>query len=277
MATVEISAKDVMKLRTQTGAGMMDCKKALAEADGNFENAIDILRKQGQKLANKRADRDATEGFVLAKSSTDAKKAFILVLNCETDFVAKNESFGKLVERFADIAMAAGVTTLQEVLALPIDGVTIGEKVIEQVGVIGEKLEISYFEVVEGAQVYSYNHPGNRTAAILAVNDVVDVEVVKNVAMQIAAMNPVSIDKADCPQSVIEKEIEIAKDLLRQEGKAEEMIDKIAQGKLVRFFKDSTLLNQDFIKDNKSTVAQYLNQSKAGLTVTAFKRYSLAD
>jgi elongation factor Ts len=277
MATVEISAKDVMKLRTQTGAGMMDCKKALAEADGNFENAIDILRKQGQKLANKRADRDATEGFVLAKSSTDAKKAFILVLNCETDFVAKNESFGKLVERFADIAMAAGVTTLQEVLALPVDGVTIGEKVIEQVGVIGEKLEISYFEVVEGAQVYSYNHPGNRTAAILAVNDVVEVEVVKNVAMQIAAMNPVSIDKADCPQSVIEKEIEIAKDLLRQEGKAEEMIDKIAQGKLVRFFKDSTLLNQDFIKDNKSTVAQYLNQSKAGLTVTAFKRYSLAD
>ena len=277
MATAEISAKDVMKLRTQTGAGMMDCKKALAEADGNFETAIDILRKQGQKLANKRADRDATEGFVLAKSSADGKKAFILVLNCETDFVAKNESFGKLVERFADAALAANATTLEQVKALPIDGVTIGEKVIEQVGVIGEKLDLSYFELVQGEQVYSYNHPGNRTASILAVNAVVDIEVVKNVAMQIAAMNPVSIDKGDCPQSVIEKEIEIAKDLLRQEGKAEDMIDKIAQGKLARFFKDSTLLNQDFIKDNKTTVGQYLKSVNKDLTVTAFKRYSLAD
>jgi elongation factor Ts len=277
MATVEISAKDVMKLRTQTGAGMMDCKKALAEADGNFETAIDILRKQGQKLANKRADRDATEGFVLAKSSTDNKKAFIIVLNCETDFVAKNESFGNLVGQFADAALAANATTLEQVLALPFGDVTIGEKVIEQVGVIGEKLEISYFEAVQGEQVYSYNHPGNRTAAILAVNVAVDVEVVKNVAMQIAAMNPVSIDKGDCPQSVIEKEIEIAKELLRQEGKAEDMIDKIAQGKLTRFFKDSTLLNQDFIKDNKTTVGQYLKSVNKDLTVTAFKRYSLAD
>ena len=247
MATAEISAKDVMKLRTQTGAGMMDCKKALAEADGNFETAIDILRKQGQKLANKRADRDATEGFVLAKSSADGKKAFIIVLNCETDFVAKNENFGKLVNQFADAALAANATTLEQVKALLFDGVTIGEKVIEQVGVIGEKLDLSYFELVQGEQVYSYNHPGNRTAAILAVNAAVDVEVVKNVAMQIAAMNPVSIDKGDCPQSVIEKEIEIAKELLRQEGKPEDMIDKIAQGKLTRFFKDSTLLNQDFI------------------------------
>ncbi len=277
MATVEISAKDVMKLRTQTGAGMMDCKKALAEADGNFETAIDILRKQGQKLANKRADRDATEGFVFAKSSADNKKAFIIVLNCETDFVAKNESFGNLVAQFADAALAANATTLEQVLALPFGDVTIGEKVIEQVGVIGEKLEISYFEAVQGEQVYSYNHPGNRTAAILAVNVAVDVEVVKNVAMQIAAMNPVSIDKGDCPQSVIEKEIEIAKELLRQEGKAEDMIDKIAQGKLTRFFKDSTLLNQDFIKDNKQTVGQYLKSVNKDLTVIAFKRYSLAD
>ena len=277
MATAEISAKDVMKLRTQTGAGMMDCKKALAEADGNFETAIDILRKQGQKLANKRADRDATEGYVFAKSSADNKKAFILVLNCETDFVAKNENFGKLVNQFADAALAANATTLEQVKALPFDGVTIGEKVIEQVGVIGEKLELSYFELVQGEQVYSYNHPGNRTASILAVNATVDIEVVKNIAMQIAAMNPVSIDKADCPQSVIEKEIEIAKELLRQEGKPEDMIDKIAQGKLTRFFKDSTLLNQDFIKDNKVTVGQYLKSVNKDLTVTAFKRYSLAD
>ncbi|MFM7021473.1 MAG: translation elongation factor Ts [Flavobacteriales bacterium] len=277
MATAEISAKDVMKLRNQTGAGMMDCKKALAEADGNFEVAIDILRKQGQKLANKRADREATEGFVLAKSSADNKKAFIIVLNCETDFVAKNENFGKLVNQFADAALAANATTLEQVKALPFENITIGEKVIEQVGVIGEKLELSYFEAVQGEQVYSYNHPGNRTASILAVNAAVDVEVVKNVAMQIAAMNPVSIDKADCPQSVIEKEIEIAKELLRQEGKPEDMIDKIAQGKLTRFFKDSTLLNQDFIKDNKQTVGQYLKSFNKDLTVTAFKRYSLAD
>mgnify|MGYP000982976759 CR=1 FL=1 len=150
-------------------------------------------------------------------------------------------------------------------------------KLIEQTGVIGEKLEICCFEAITGEQVYAYNHPGNRTAAILAVNVATEVEVVKNIAMQIAAMNPVSIDKADCPQSVIEKEIEIAKDLLRQEGKPEDMIDKIAQGKLTRFFKDSTLLNQDFIKDGKTTVAQYLQSVNKDLTVTAFRRYSLAD
>lgn len=277
MATMEINAKDVMKLRAQTGAGMMDCKKALAEAEGNFEVAIDVLRKQGQKLANKRADRETTEGFVLAKTSADNKKAFIISLNCETDFVAKNESFGKLVERFAELALANNSQTVEEVKALKFDDITIGEKVIEQTGVIGEKLEICCFEAISGEQVYAYNHPGNRTAAILAVNTAVDAEVVKNVAMQIAAMNPVSIDKADCPQAVIEKEIEIAKDLLRQEGKPEDMIEKIAQGKLQRFFKDSTLLNQDFIKDNKTTVGQYLKSTNKDLTVTAFRRYSLAD
>jgi elongation factor Ts len=266
MATMEINAKDVMKLRAQTGAGMMDCKKALAEAEGNFEVAIDVLRKQGQKLANKRADRETTEGFVLAKTSADNKRAFIISLNCETDFVAKNESFGKLVERFAELALANNAQTVEEVKALKFDDIT-----------IGEKLEICCFEAITGEQVYAYNHPGNRTAAILAVNTATDVEVVKNVAMQIAAMNPVSIDKADCPQSVIEKEIEIAKDLLRQEGKPEDMIDKIAQGKLTRFFKDSTLLNQDFIKDGKITVAQYLKSVNKDLTVTAFRRYSLAD
>ena len=277
MSTITISAADVNKLRNQTGAGMMDCKKALMEANGDFDKAIDELRKKGQKVAANRGDREAKEGFIIAKTTGDSKRGVVILLNCETDFVAKNESFGKLVNQFADAALAANATTLDQVKSLPFDGVTIGEKVIEQVGVIGEKLDLSYFEVIQGEQVYSYNHPGNRTAAIVAVNAAVDTEVVKSVAMQVAAMNPVSIDKTDCPQSVIEKEIEIAKELLRQEGKAEDMIDKIAQGKLTRFFKDSTLLNQDFIKDNKQTVAQYLNQSKAGLTVTAFKRYSLAD
>jgi elongation factor Ts len=274
MATAQISAADVFKLRKQTGAGMMDCKKALAEADGDFEAATDILRKNGQKLASKRADREASEGFALAK--TVGNKAYLAVLNCETDFVAKNEDFGKLVEKFLDVAIAAEVTTLTDLLAANIDGLTVADKITEQTGVIGEKLDLSYFEVVEGGTVYGYNHPGNKVASIVALNNGVDQEYAKDVAMQIAAMAPVAIDKDDVPADVVAKELEIAKELLIQEGKPAEMVDKIAQGKLNKFFKESTLLNQSFIKDSKKSVKQYLSEGDAELTVTAFKRYSLS-
>jgi elongation factor Ts len=274
MATAEISAKEVFKLRKQTGAGMMDCKKALIESNGDFDSAIDFLRKKGQKLANKRADRDAAEGFALAKVS--GNKAYLTVLNCETDFVAKNEDFGKLVESFADVAIANNLTTLEELLSASVDSITVAEKVIEQTGVIGEKLEISYFAVVEGETVYGYNHPGNQIATIVALNQKVDEVYAKDCAMQAAAMNPIALDSKDVPQDVINKEIEIAKELLIQEGKPENMVEKIAQGKLQKFFKESTLLNQAFIKDNKKSIKQYLSEGSADLTIVDFKRYSLS-
>lgn len=273
MATAEISAKDVFKLRKQTGAGMMDCKKALQESDGDFDAAIDYLRKKGQKLANKRADREASEGYALAKVS--GNKGYLLVLNCETDFVAKNEDFGKLVESFLNVAIESGAANLEELLAASIDGITVAEKVTEQTGVIGEKLDLSYFETVEGATVYGYNHPGNQIATLIALNEEADEIYAKDCAMQAAAMAPVAINEEGVSQETIEKEIEIAKDLLRQEGKPENMVDQIAQGKLKKFFKENTLLNQAFIKDNKKSIQQYLKEASATLTVTDMKRFSM--
>jgi elongation factor Ts len=272
---MEISAKDVFKLRKQTGAGMMDCKKALIEAEGDFEKAIDVLRKTGQKLANKRADRDASEGYVLGFTNND--KASIVVLNCETDFVAKNDDFGVLVKRLADVATSSNAGTLAELKTQSIDGMTLEEKVIEQTGVVGEKLDLSYFESVSGAKVITYNHPGNRIASVVAFNKDTTDEIAKDVAMQVAAMNPVALNKDDCSQDVIDKELEIAKDLLKQEGKPEAMIEKIAVGKLNKFFKENTLLNQGFIKDAKKSIQQYLSESDKELTVVAFKRYALGE
>jgi elongation factor Ts len=273
MATVEISAKDVFKLRKQTGAGMMDCKKALQESDGDFDAAIDFLRKKGQKLANKRADREASEGYALAKVS--GKKGYLVVLNCETDFVAKNADFGKLVESFLDVAIESGASSLEELLSASIDGITVSEKVTEQTGVIGEKLELSYYEVVEGETVFGYNHPGNQIATLIGLNQEVDEIYAKDCAMQTAAMAPVAIDESGVSKEIIEKEIEIAKDLLRQEGKPEKMVDQIAQGKLKKFFKENTLLNQAFIKDNKKSIKQYLGEASNDLTVVAMKRFSM--
>jgi elongation factor Ts len=273
MATAEISAKEVFKLRKQTGAGMMDCKKALIESDGDFDAAIDYLRKKGQKLANKRADREASEGYALAKVS--GKRGYLLVLNCETDFVAKNEDFGKLVNSFIEVAISNKSNNLEELLASSIDGLTVAEKVIEQTGVIGEKLDLSYFEVVEGETVYGYNHPGNQIATLIGLNEKVDEVYAKDCAMQTAAMAPVAIDEEGVSQDIIEKEIEIAKDLLRQEGKPEKMIDQIAQGKLKKFFKENTLLNQAFIKDNKKSIKQYLSEASKDLTVVSMKRFSM--
>jgi elongation factor Ts len=271
-----INAADVAKLRRVTLAGMMDCKKALEEADGNFDKAIEIIRKKGQAVANKRADRDATEGVVLSKTTPDGKFGAIIVLNSETDFVAKNADFQALATKILDIALASKPANLEELKSLSLDGGKIGDKIVEYVGIIGEKLDLSYYEKIEAAQVQSYIHPGNRLATLVGFTKAgADIQVYKDVAMQIAAMNPVAVDKDFVPASVIAQEIEIGKEQARRDGKPEEMLDKIAQGKLAKFFKDSTLLNQDFVKDNKMTIKQYLQSANKELTVTDFKRYSL--
>ncbi len=278
MTTMAITAADINKLRQMTGAGMMDCKKALTEAEGDFEKAIDELRKKGQKVAANRSDRDAKEGLVVAKTTSDNKRGVVLVVNCETDFVAKNDEFGKFVTNILDIAIAKNPKSVDELKGLPYDNnISIADKLIEQTGVIGEKIELSKYEIVEAPSVIAYNHPGNRLANIVGfTSDKVSPEVAKDVAMQVAAMAPVAVDKADVDAETIQREIEVGKEQARAEGKAEEMLEKIAQGKLVKFYKESTLLNQEFIKDNKKTIAQYLNDSEKGLSVTAFKRIALA-
>ncbi|HEX2975460.1 MAG TPA: translation elongation factor Ts [Bacteroidales bacterium] len=271
-----INAADVAKLRRVTLAGMMDCKKALEEADGNFDKAIEIIRKKGQAVANKRADREATEGVVLSKVSADGKFGAIIVLNSETDFVAKNADFIALANRILDSALQNKPANLDALKSLQLDGVKIADKVVEYVGIIGEKIELSYYEKVEAAHVQAYIHPGNKLATLAGfTRDGVDVQVYKDVAMQIAAMNPVAVDKDFVSQAVIDQELEIGREQARRDGKAEDMLDKIAQGKLTKFYKESTLLNQDFIKDNKMTVRQYLQSAAKDLSVTEFKRYSL--
>lgn len=271
-----INAADVAKLRRVTLAGMMDCKKALEEADGNFDKAIEIIRKKGQAVANKRADRDATEGVVLSKTTSDGKLGAMLVLNSETDFVAKNADFMALATKILDIALANKPANLDELKSLPLDGGKIGDKIVEYVGIIGEKLDLSYYEKIEAAHVQAYIHPGNKLATLVGfTKSGADIQVYKDVAMQIAAMNPVAVDKDSVPESIIAQEIEIGKEQARRDGKPEDMLEKIGQGKLAKFFKESTLLNQDFVKDNKMTIRQYLQSVNKELTVTDFKRYSL--
>jgi elongation factor Ts len=272
----EISAADVARLRRVTLAGMMDCKKALEEAEGNFDKAIEIIRKKGQAVANKRADRDATEGVVLAKAAAGGKSGAIIVLNSETDFVAKNADFIALANKILDIALANKPATLEDLKSLPMEGANVGQKVVEYIGIIGEKLDVSYYEKIEAEYVQAYIHPGSKLATLVGFTKAgLDVQVYKDVAMQIAAMNPVAVDKDDVPESMIAQEIEIGKEQARREGKPEDMLEKIGQGKLAKFFKESTLLNQEFVKDNKMTIRQYLQSVDKGLTVTAFKRYSL--
>lgn len=271
-----INAADVAKLRRVTLAGMMDCKKALEESDGNFDKAIEIIRKKGQAVANKRADKEASEGVVLSKVSGDGKSGAMIVLNSETDFVAKNSDFMALANKILDLAVTKKPTNLEGLKSLPMDGGKVGDKVVEYVGIIGEKLDLSYFEKIEAAHVQAYIHPGNRLATLVGfTKSGVDAQVYKDVAMQIAAMNPVAIDKDFVPESVIAQEIEIGKEQARRDGKPEEMIEKIAQGKLSKFFKENTLLNQDFVKDNKITIRQYLQSVNKELTVTEFKRVTL--
>ena len=271
-----INAGDVARLRRVTLAGMMDCKKALEESEGNFEKAIEIIRKKGQAVANKRADKEASEGVVLSKANSDGKLGAMIVLNSETDFVAKNADFMALANKILDVALAKNPANLEELKSLPMDGGKVGDKVVEYVGIIGEKLELSYFEKIEAAHVQTYIHPGNRLATMVGfTKSGADVQVYKDVAMQIAAMNPVAVDKDFVPESVIAQEIEIGKEQARRDGKPEEMLEKIAQGKLSKFFKESTLLNQDFVKDNKMTIRHYLQSVNKDLTVTEFKRFTL--
>ena len=271
----KITAADVMKLRKTTGAGMMDCKKALVEAEGDFDKAIEILRKKGQKVAAKRADRESTEGAAIAKVNDTKTVGVSIVLGCETDFVGKNESFVNLATQLAELAL--NYTSKEEFLAADFNGMSVSEKLIEQTGVIGEKLEIGAFEKIEAPFVGSYIHAGNKIATLVGLSaslDGVDV-VAKDVAMQAAAMNPIALNEDGVDASVIEKEIEIAKDQLRQEGKPEAMLDNIAKGKLKRFFKDNTLVNQAFIKDSKISVSDYVKSLDTNLSVTAFERVSL--
>jgi elongation factor Ts len=273
MAT--ITAADVNKLRTITGAGMMDCKKALVESDGDFDLAIENLRKKGQKVAANRSDRESTEGAAIAVVNADKTQGVVITLNCETDFVGMNENFVKMATEMANLAL--NFDTKEAFLASDFHGITVTDKLIEQTGVIGEKLEIRTFEKLEGAFVGSYIHSGNKIATLVALSANVAgaEEAARNVAMQAAAMNPIALNEAGVDASIIEKEIEIAKDQLRQEGKPEAMLDNIAKGKIQRFYKDNTLVNQDYIKDGSMSVAAYVKSVDGGLTVTGFSRVAL--
>ena len=272
-----ITAADVNKLRQITGAGMMDCKNALVEAEGDNEKAIDILRKKGQKVASKRADREANEGVVLAKTSNDNKSATVIMMNCETDFVAKNQDFVELANQLSELSIEKTPNSLEELMALSVSGLPIPEKLSEIIGKIGEKIEVSKYGCVKSEMVFAYNHPGNRLASIVGFNKQVSADLGKDIAMQIAAMSPVAIDKDDVNPEIIAKEREIAIDIARQEGKPEQMVEKIADGKVNKFYNDSTLLNQEFIKESKKTVRQYLLESNPELKVTSFKRLQLGN
>jgi elongation factor Ts len=273
-----ISAADVNKLRQMTGAGMMDCKKALQETNGDFEAAVDFLRKKGAKISANRADRDAKEGAIIAKVSEDRKLGVIVQLSCETDFVAKNEDFVAFTHKLADIAIANKPATADALRALPMDGLTVADKITEQVGKIGEKIDVVRYEVMEGENIVPYIHAGNKLSVLVSLNmpsNEANFIAGKDVAMQIAALNPVAVDKGDVDASIVEREIAIGMDQARAEGKPENMLEKIAQGKLGKFYKESTLLNQEFVKDNSKTISQMLDGIEKGLTVKAFKRISL--
>jgi elongation factor Ts len=275
-----ITAADVNKLRQVTGAGMMDCKKALEETNGDFEAAIDNLRKKGQKVSAKRADREANEGVVVAKTNADNTKGIIIKLTSETDFVAKNADFVAFAQQVADLALDSFSNDTETLKSQHMGGSTLADKLDEQVAKIGEKIDIGEYVRMEGDCVVAYNHAGNRIGVLVALSGKPSDAVVsagKDVAMQIAAMNPVAVDKDNVNQDVINRELDIARDLIRQEGKPEEMVEKIAQGKLNKFFKESTLLNQDYVKDSSKNVGAYLNSVEKGLTVTAFKRVALGE
>lgn len=272
-----ITAKQVNELRKKTGAGMMDCKKALVEADGDMEVAIDNLRKKGQKIAAKRGDREASEGLVIAKTTEDGTKGVVVTLNCETDFVAKNSDFVTFANKIADIAVETGINTKDELLSKNFDSnLTIEAKIVEQTGVIGEKIEVKTVETVEAPSVVAYNHPGNQIATIVGLTKKSEEEG-KQVAMQVAAMAPIALDEKSVDKATIDREIEVGKELAIAEGKPEEMAEKIAKGRLNKFFKETTLLNQAFVRDNKKSVKQFLQDVDKDLTVTDFKRVSLSN
>jgi elongation factor Ts len=278
MTTIAITAADVNKLRQQTGAGMMDCKKALIEANGDFEAAIDILRKKGQKVASNRSDREAMEGVVIAGTSADNTMGALVMLNCETDFVAKNQEFIAFTESLLKLALEKQPASVDELKALTMNGLSVTDHLFDQIGKIGEKIDLSEFEMVRAPFVVVYNHPGNRLSSMVGLSSASAsniAEVGRDIAMQVAAMAPVAIDKDDVDTRTLERELEIARDQARQEGKPEEMIEKIALGKLNKFYKESTLLSQSFIKDDKRTILQVLEDVEKGLKVTAIKRHKI--
>lgn len=271
-----VTMADISKLRTMTGAGMMDCKKALEEAGNDFDKAIEIIRKKGQAIAAKRSDREASEGCVLAASNGGF--AAVVALNCETDFVAKNEDFIALTKQILDKAIEEKPADLEALKATKIGGSTIEQLVTDKSGITGEKMELSVYSQIKGESTVAYIHPGNKLAAIIAFNQAgIDAQVAKDVAMQVAAMNPIAIDKDSVPADVIEKEKEIAKDKARQAGKPENLLDRIADGAMNKYFQENTLLNQAFIKESKISVAQYMDSASKGLTVTAMSRVTLNE
>jgi elongation factor Ts len=278
MSSVTISAADVNKLRQQTGAGMMDCRKALAESEGDFEKAIDYLRKKGQKVAANRSDREAKEGVVVAKASADNKYGVIVNLSSETDFVAKNAEFISFANELAEIALNTKAATAEDLKAADMGGATVADKLLEQVAKIGEKIDVIRYELVEGEAVVPYIHAGYRIGVLVSLNKPAteaNVAAGKDVAMQIAAMNPLAVDADNIPAETLEREKAIATEQVLAEGKTGDMVEKIAQGKLNKFFKENTLLPQAFVKDNGKSVADYLKSVEADLTVTNFKRVAV--
>lgn len=273
-----ITAQDVNKLRQMTGAGMMDCKKALTEAEGDFDKAVELLRKKGQKVSASRADRETSEGVVFAKTNDAGTEGALIAFTCETDFVAKNEEFMQLGNSIAELAFAEKPATIEALNGMALDGLTVGEKIVELTGKIGEKLEVKSFEVLSGDAVVPYIHSNSKLGVLVALQNTNGTSVEdagKDVAMQIAAMNPVAVDKDGVDPAIVEKEIEIGKEQARQEGKPENIIEKIAMGKLNKFYKENTLLSQAFVKDNSQSIAQYLDSVSKGLTVSEFKRVSI--
>lgn len=272
---VKVTAQEVNALRKKTGAGMMDCKKALVEAGGDIDAAIDILRKKGQKVAAKRGDREAKEGFATARINEDGNIGYVISVNCETDFVAKNQDFQAFAEKVMDAIVANDPKSIVELNEIGFDDKeSIGEALTNQTGVIGEKIEIGSFERIEGNSLAIYVHPGNQVVTLVATNKANN-DVAKDVAMQAAAMSPIALDEDSVTQDVLDKEIEIGKELAIQEGKPEAMAENIAKGRLKKFLKENTLLNQMFIKDNKKSIKQYVSEAENGLEVTGFARVSL--
>jgi len=275
----QITASEVNKLRKQTGAGMMDCKNALVEANGDFELAIDVLRKKGQKVASKRSDRSASEGVVLSGVSEDKKFGVIVSVNCETDFVAKNEDFVAFAKSVLNLALSNKVDTKESLENQILDGVSVSDKLLEKTGVIGEKIELGFYDFLESEYVTSYIHHGNRLASLVSLNISGEdyFQVGKDLCMQVAAMNPMGLSEKDISQEVLDRELDIAKETARKEGKPEQMIEKIALGRLGKFFKENTLLKQAFIKDGKKSIEQYLKEVNTDLNVQEFKRFGLSS
>lgn len=273
-----ITAQDVNKLRQMTGAGMMDCKKALTEADGDFDQAVELLRKKGQKVSASRADRETSEGVVFVKTNDDHSEGIMLAFTCETDFVAKNDEFVSLGNTITDMAFNESSASVEDIKAMKIDGLSVEEKITELTGKIGEKLEISDLQRAKGEVVVPYTHSNKKLGVLVTLKNANGADVVeagRDVAMQIAAMNPIAVDKDGVDQSTIDKEIEIGKEQAKQEGKPDNIVEKIAMGKLNKFFAENTLLSQKFVKDSSMSVSQYLESVSKGLTVEDFKRVAI--